>query len=355
MRVSSESTTRRQWLLWWTVAAVWWTLEGFTTATNYHRMGQAAGNGLTWAKALETTMLSAWLWVPFTVFAFWLAERFPLDRDRWRRHVAVHLAGALGVVVTRAVVVVVLNPWARWYEVVPPFGQVLLTSVLNNTFLYLLVLGVAHAVAYARRYHERDEQLARAELHSLKMQLHPHFLFNTLNTVNAFVRTDPDAAERMIARLSTLLRHALDGASAQEVSLDEELRILRAYLEIEQVRFADRLRVEWRIDPGTQGAMVPHLLLQPLVENAIRHGIAPYAAEGRIEIVAERRNGTLHLAVRDDGAGMGAGSATEGVGLANTRTRLRQLYGARQRLEVRGAPEGGVHVEMELPFVLERA
>ena len=355
MSATTEPTTRRRWLAWWIGAAVWWTLEGFITATNYHRMGQAAATGLTWPQALRTTMLSAWLWVPLTVLALWLADRYPLDRDRWRAHLPVHAAGAMAVYVGRALAVVALNPLVHWYPVLPSFGEILVTSVLNNTFLYFLVLGVAHAVAYARRYHERDEQLARAELRSLQMQLHPHFLFNTLNAVSSFVRTDPEAAERMIARLGVLLRHALDGASAPEVPLEEELRILRTYLEIEQVRFEDRLRVEWDIDPDTYPARVPHLLLQPLVENAVRHGIAPYAAEGTIRIVSARRDGALHLAVRDDGIGLGWPRAREGVGLANTRTRLRQLYGARQRFAVLDAPEGGVHVEMELPFAVERA
>ena len=350
-----DEIPRRRWLLWWAGAAVWWTLDGFTTATNYHRMGQAAANSPTWARVVQTTMLSAWLWVPLTVFALWIADRFPLDRDRWRRHLPIHAAGAAAVCLVRALVVVALNPLVRWYDVLPPFGEIMLTSIANNLFLYVMLVAVGHALVYARRYRERDEQLARAELRSLQMQLHPHFLFNTLNTVSAFVRTDPDAAERMIARLSTLLRHALDGASTQEVPLEEELRILRTYLEIEQVRFEDRLHVEWRIDPEANRAMVPHLLLQPLVENAVRHGIAPYAAEGTIQIVAERRNGSLHLAVRDDGAGMHASGATEGVGLANTRTRLRQLYGDRHRIEVVDAPEGGVHVEMQFPFALERA
>jgi sensor histidine kinase YesM len=352
---STEPTARRRWWLRWSVVALWWTLEGFTAATNYHRMSQAAGSDLTWSAAARTALLSAWLWVPLTILALWLAERFPLDRDSWRRYLPVHLAGAVAVIVARAAVVVALNPWVHWYATLPPFGEILLTSVANNLFLYTMLLGVGHALVYARRWRERDEQLVRAELRSLKAQLHPHFLFNTLNTVSAFVRTDPDAAERIIVRLGALLRHAIDGAGAQEVPLEEELRTLRLYLEIEEVRFEDRLRVEWQVDPATYRARVPHLLLQPLVENAVRHGIAPYAAEGTIRIVAERRNGSLHLAVRDDGVGMGSTGAQEGVGLANTRTRLRQLYGDRQRLEVRDAPEGGVHVEMTLPFVEERA
>ena len=352
MHASTELRDGRRHWLWWGGAAVWWTLDGFTAATNYHRMGQATG--LTWERAVQTAMLSAWMWVPLTVLALWLADRYPLEREHWRRRLPIHAAGALFVCLARALAVIALNPWVHWYTVLPSYGDVFLTSIANNLFLYLMLVGVGHALVYARRFRERDEQLARAELRSLKAQLHPHFLFNTLNTVNALVRTEPEAAERMIARLSVLLRHALDGGSAQEVPLEEELRIARTYLEIEQVRFEDRLRVEWRVDPETYGAKVPHLLLQPLVENAIRHGIAPRAAEGTIEIVAERRNGTLHLAVRDDGAGMGNGDVREGVGLANTRTRLRQLYGSRQRLEVRDAPGGGVHVEVELPFTVDR-
>lgn len=354
MAERSSSTSRRRWWVIWAAAVTWWTLEGFTTATNLHRMNEAARTGLTWSGALQVSLASAWLWVPFTVLALWLADRFPLDRDGWRRTLPVHALGAATVCIARALVVVALNGWVGWYETIPPFREVVLTSVANNLFLYVLLVGVGHAMVFARRARERDEQLARAELRSLQMQLHPHFLFNTLNTVNALVRTDPDSAERMIMRLGVLLRHALDGVGVQEVALEEELRMLRTYLEIEQVRFEDRLRVEWRIAPEASAAQVPHLLLQPLVENAIRHGLAPRAAAGSIQIVAERRNGSLHLAVRDDGVGLQPGGARDGVGLANTRTRLQQLYGTRQRFELRAGPEGGVHVEMQLPFAVEQ-
>jgi LytS/YehU family sensor histidine kinase len=293
--------------------------------------------------------------VPLTLVALWMAERFPLERDGWRPRLGVHVLAAAGVCVARALAVVALNPWVGWYDRLPPLRAVLLTSVANNLFLYLMLVGVGHALVYARRWRERDDELARAELRSLEMQLHPHFLFNTLNAVSAFVRTDPDAAERMIARLATLLRRALDDVGVQEVPLEEELALLATYLEIEQVRFEDRLHVEWSIAPDAYGARVPRLLLQPLVENAIRHGIAPRAAMGTVRIAAERREGTLHLAVRDDGVGLPATGLREGIGLANTRTRLRQLYGARQRLDVRRAPGGGVQVELELPFAARAA
>ncbi|CAN5743222.1 histidine kinase [soil metagenome] len=354
MDASRESVSRRRWSVWWAIALVWWSLDGFTTATNYHRMGQSSATGLTWEQAFRMALVSAWLWVPLTVLALWLADRFPLDRDFWRRHLPLHAAAAVGVCVFRAVVVVALNPWVEWYAELPRFREILLTSFANNLFLFWMLVGVGHALVYARRYREREAQLVRAELHTLKMQLHPHFLFNALNTVTSFVRTDPDTAERMIARLSQLLRHALESAGTEEVPLQEELRIARTYLEIEQARFEDRLRVHWKIDPATYAAQVPHLILQPLVENAIRHGIAPRASEGTLEIAAERRNGTLLLSVRDDGVGMpGAGGPGPGVGLANTRARLRQLYGARHSLEVVNARGGGVHVNLSLPFRAE--
>ena len=346
MNRATEPATRRRHWLWWAGAALWWTLDGFTAATNYHRMGQATG--LTWERAVQTAMISAWMWVPLTVLALWLADRFPLDRERWRRYLPLHLAGALLVCLVRALAVVALNPWVRWYAVLPSFGDVLHTSIANNLFLYFMLVGVGHALVWARRYRERDEQLARAELRSLKAQLHPHFLFNTLNTVNALVRTEPEAAERMIARLGVLLRHALDGAAAQEVPLEEELHIVRTYLEIEQVRFADRLRVEWRVDPATHGARVPHLLLQPLVENAIRHGIATQARPGTVTISAARAGEQLLLEVADDGPGWSG--TRQGIGLGNTRMRLEKLYGARQQLLLGTSPAGGATVRISIPF-----
>lgn len=343
---TGSAFTRWHWGSWWAVAAVWWTLVGITTVTNYRTMG-----GIPWDKSLRVGMGSAWLWVPQTMLALWLANRFPLTRDTWRRWLPLHIAGALAVVMARTLVVVWTNPWMEWYTAIPPFGDVLVTSFANNFFLFLLFVGVGHVPVYARKYRERDEQLARAELHHLKTQLHPHFLFNALNTVSAYVRSDPDVATRMIARLSDLLRHALESTGTQEVALEEELRVLKAYLEIEQVRFADRLQVEWLIDPSAMQAKVPHLLLQPLVENAIRHGIAPRLEPGTVSIAAERQNGWLHLTVRDDGVGMRQEDEDGvGVGLTNTRNRLQQLYGTRQAMEISSPDAGGVRVEIRVPF-----
>jgi signal transduction histidine kinase len=347
--------TARRWGWWWAAAAVWWTLDGITTATNYYWMSQGSAEGPLSRRALFGAVLSGWLWIPLTLLALWMADRWPLERDTWRRHLGVHVAASVAACVARAAVVVALNPWAAWYAVLPGFGEVLLTSFANNFLLFWMLVGVGHAGVYARRFRERDEQLARAELRALRAQLQPHFLFNALNTVGAYVRTDPDTAERMIARLGQLLRTTLEGGGSQEVPLEEELRTVRAYLDIEQARFEDRLRVRWSVDPATHPARVPPLILQPLVENAVRHGIAPRAAEGTIEIEARHSGGALHLAVRDDGVGLPAGGAPlDGVGLANTRARLRQLYGARGGVELAGGTGGGVCVRITLPFRVER-
>ncbi len=346
--VDRQQVSRNRWLLWLAIAAVWWTLNGLATVSTYRGMSE-----VTWEHAIRVSMSSAWLWIPQTVFALWLAERLPLDQGTWRRRVPVYLLAVGAVIVLRAWIVFTTNQWVGWYTTLPSFGTVLTTSMANNILLFPLMAGLGHALVFARRYRERDEQLARVELQHLKMQLHPHFLFNTLNTVNAYVRSDPEVASGMITRLSELLRHALDSTGTQEVALQEELRVLGAYIDIEQLRFEDRLRVEWKIDPATLAARVPHLILQPLVENAVRHGIASRSAVGTISIAAARRNGSLHLQVSDDGVGLHhspAGGA--GVGLSNTRNRLQQLYGTGGSLEMEASETGGVCVNLTIPFRL---
>jgi two-component system, LytTR family, sensor kinase len=339
--------------LWWGVATAWWTLSGFASAAFYLTMESGAGRPVEWELALRSAMTTAYLWIPLTVLALWLAERFPLEASRWKTHLGVHVLAGIVVCVVRAGAVVVLNPWVGWYAELPPFGAVLTRSFANNLFLYWMLTGAAHALHYARRAQQRETQLAEARLHALKAQIHPHFLFNTLNTVTSYVHDDPDTAERIIARLSELLRHTLESADTHEVSLDEELEALSPYLEIEQIRFEERLSVRWRVDAAARRARVPHLLLQPLVENAVRHGIAPRGAGGTIEISAERDGDRLRLRVSDDGVGRPPGARGPtglGVGLTNTRARLQQLYGDDHGFEVVAGADGGFSVTIRLPF-----
>ncbi len=230
-----------------------------------------------------------------------------------------------------------------------------------------LALGGTIAV-YATLWHERLvygylfetreraralDQLAEAQLHSLRLQLQPHFLFNTLNTITALITTEPRAAERMVAGLSELLRASLRLADEQEVPLARELDHLRLYVDIQQTRFGDRLAVAMDVDPAVRTALVPSLLLQPLVENAIRHGITPRAAGGRISVHASRDADELRLEVRDDGVGAVTHDgvlAREGVGLTNTRERLRRLHGARHRFAYESRVGSGFAVRIAVPF-----
>jgi two-component sensor histidine kinase len=210
------------------------------------------------------------------------------------------------------------------------------------------------ATSFSRATEEREQleaRLARAQLQSLRLQLHPHFLFNTLNTINALIGTDRHAAERVVSGLSELLRMSLSSASEQEISLAKELELLAHYIEIQQIRFQDRLTVSFRIDPDARYALVPNLMLQPLVENAIRHGIAPRAAPGHVVVTAARQGGRLELSVVDDGVGESPRvEHRDGVGLGNTRARLLSLYGSDHRFEAGSASTGGFAVRIEIPF-----
>jgi LytS/YehU family sensor histidine kinase len=219
---------------------------------------------------------------------------------------------------------------------------------------YWLLVGLRHAADYYNKYKDRElkatqleARLAQAQLQVLKMQLQPHFLFNTLHAISALVHKDVEAADRMITRLSEFLRLTLESVGMQEIELKGELESLDKYLEIEQVRFGDRLTVVRSIDPETLDLLVPNLILQPLVENAVRHSVAPRAAGGRIEIRARRKGDSLLLEVEDDGPGLPSAPVVEGVGLANTRARLEQLYGSAQSMEL--APDRGFRVKLSLP------
>jgi LytS/YehU family sensor histidine kinase len=235
------------------------------------------------------------------------------------------------------------------------------SSYLKNRWqlellVYWAILGAAHAVAYYREGQERfirasllEAQLAQSQLQALRMQLHPHFLFNTLQAVSVLTVENPRAAQRMLTQLGDLLRAVLDGDDRQEIPLGEELGFLRQYLEIEQVRFPDRLTVSYDVADGALDALVPSFVLQPLVENAIRYAIAPSAAEGRIRIAARSADGELVLTVQDSGPGF-SDPIDEGVGLATTRTRLEKLYGAGQRMTLGRGQGGGAEVVVVLPF-----
>jgi len=241
----------------------------------------------------------------------------------------------------------------------------------TNVLIYWAVLAVSQAISYFSKYQEREYRLAQAQLQSLKAQLHPHFFFNTLNAISELVHTDPEAADRTITGLSDLLRLALQNDQAHEVPLRVELEFLRKYISIQQMLLDERLSVEWQIDETVLEACVPTMVLQPLVENAVRHGIEPRAAPGHLRISAARTvsyyGGTrphdaLRLIVQDNGLGLPAGwsesrrneKVGSGIGLLNTRERLRHLYGEAQRCELETSSKGGVTVTITLPLRMEQ-
>ncbi|MCY0992750.1 histidine kinase [Nannocystis sp. ILAH1] len=298
-----------------------------------------------------------------------MARRFPLGRDSWTRHLAPHLLANATLASGYALVVCVAGVLFgdAYYQETPflfAYGKLLAKGVQLQLFVYWLVVGFVHAYDYHRKARDAElafcrleTQLAHAQLEALKMQLHPHFLFNTLHAIGVLVRKqDTQGSLQMLSGLADLLRLALDNTGRQMVPLKQELDFLGRYLAIEKVRFCDRLDVRIDVAPEVLDALVPNLILQPLVENAIRHGIAPRAAAGRVVVTASRERGALTLSVRDDGVGLPEAFCVErcgGVGLRNVRARLGQLFPADHRFEVAAAHGGGAAVSLQIPLAFE--
>ncbi len=320
-----------------------------------------------WPECFKSELTYAYSWGIVTPVILWWSQRFRLEGPRWPRHLLAHV-GLLVILVPAIKIcydLIVRPPNSAFYM----FSWAKLLRSVEMTFdtgtlLYSVVVGVEHAFVYYRRYQmgltkssQLQTQLVQAQLQALKMQLHPHFLFNTLHSITALVHEDPELAERTIARLSELLRLFLANSTIHEVPLSEELRILDLYLEIERARFEDRLRVIYDVPQSLRDAMVPNLVLQPLVENSIRHGVGRRSEPGWIAIAAERYAETLVLRITDNGAGFAAGSKDpedqpvhQGMGLGITRGRLESLYGPHQSLVVRNVPAGGVEARITMPF-----
>lgn len=317
--------------------------------------------GTDWGSVIFQGM--EWLFLgALTPIAWFLAQRFPLDRAGWKRALAAHGGGALilcagwatlGIALSRS-----LDHWAAQGRLDHAYINWLLTSIPWSVFMYFTVLGCVYAFAYFNEARERatqtavlGAQLAEARLGALRMQLHPHFLFNSLNTVTVFVREqDTRAATRMLEQLGDMLRALLRTDRPHEVPLADELRFIEQYVAIERTRYSDRLSVTWTIDDASRTALVPDMLLQPIVENAIRHGVAQRAGATHVEIGARIADGTLRLSVRDDGSGLRPAGTVEGVGLSNTRERLRTLYGDRASLTLENLTGGGTAATIVLPF-----
>jgi signal transduction histidine kinase len=344
---------------WARLAFIWgvWALVGLFFSSQIYVYFARTQRAVPFWRALAWQMSATLVFALSTPMVLWLARRYPFERAAWRRALAVHLlAGTAISAVWAAYHVFLDSAFGGGWQYFNPWNlpRVVFFNLDKELLVYWIIVVVSHAVDYYQRYREGELRASQAQLHALKMQLHPHFLFNALHSISALVHTDPDAADKMIARLGDFLRLTLDTAAAQEVPLSQEIEFLNCYLEIERIRFRDRLTTSLDVDPQALGCRVPNLILQPIVENAIRHGVAPRSAPGRVEVRAERRGGSLRLRVKDNGRGLPAGGACAtkggGVGLSNTRARLQQLYGASFVFEIENDPAGGAVVTLEIPF-----
>jgi two-component system, LytTR family, sensor kinase len=360
-----SSVAKRRWLLAIAFFGIFTALALLTSLAVYASSG--AEQPVPWGPLLRQEFKNWYACGLLALGVLWFCGKNRLEPGKVMRWVMIHFAAAC---VFSMIYVVVTSWWVAGERSVMNPGQILTFSYLfkkmalhyfvMNLILYWMVVFGHFAWLYYQRFREHEmhtaqlqRELVQARLDALRMQLNPHFLFNTLHAISALIHDQPEAADRMVARLSELLRLSLDPAKPQEVPLNEELAFLEGYLEIEQTRFPERLRITRQIQADTRAALVPFLLLQPLVENAIRHGIEPREQSGRLEITACRHDGKLELRVTDDGPGLSQTStepAREGIGLSNTRSRLRHLYGEDFSLELKDLPQGGLEARIVLPF-----
>lgn len=360
-----ESKLNRRWVRWLIIWAIW-TLFGFFFTSQFTLQNQLSENPVPFWRILSWQLFSGYTWFLLTPLILWLGSKFPFEKGGWKKSVPIHIAASFLIAFSQLAIDAFVLPklgYLRRYQPATFWDTYKIFLLVNLHFsvaIYWAVLSIYQAVRYYRKYRERElatskleARLAQSRLQVLKMQLHPHFLFNTLNAISELIYKDSESAERMIGDLSDLLRMSFENLEVQEISLKQELEFLRKYLEIEQMRFHDRLRIEMNISPETLDASVPNMILQPLVENAIKHGLAPRSEGGEIQIGAVRTNGSLELSVSDNGIGVPFNdleNLPEGVGLSNTRRRLKHLYGENHKFDLVTAEKSGLRVNLTIPF-----
>ena len=343
-----------------TIALAWLLFSGFMVLLIFGQ-NLSAGTPTDWREALGGRLLHGLIWGLLTPGVFALAARFDLMARRHRLgHLLAHAAASYVLTLAYRLAYEAVMHGSGVAAGAFSFREVV-TNANNWVPIYWMLLCIAYAVQYRERYREGrvraaqlETQLVQAQLQALKMQLQPHFLFNSMNAVSGLMSQDVKAARRMLAQLSQFLRLVLEGSDEQEVTLEKELHLTRLYLEIEQTRFPDRLAVHYHIAPDTLGALLPALLLQPVVENAVRHGLAPRAGAGELVISTEKCDDRLRLHVQDNGLGA-ADTAARGIGLRNLESRLGTLYGPNYTFAVDTAPAQGYGLHLSIPFRLAPA
>ena len=341
----------------WLVGVGFWTLIGLSFACQFYIRSSQEGLDVSWRQAISYALGDWYVFALLSVPVIRLARTLHFEAGTRGRSLAAHLLGSVLFSLAYMVLRAWVGTWQSAASFTEAFQPLLVKTWHFNILIYWVMVAVACAFDYYRKYRERElrsieleKRLVQAKLQALQMQLNPHFLFNSLHSISALMHQNVEAADRMISRLSDLLRAALDNTEMQEVPLRDELSFLRRYLEIEQIRFGSRLQVEIDAAPETLSARVPNLILQPLVENAIRHGIEPHARPGRIRMLARREHDELTLEVHDNGSGLVSRAPVDGVGLSNTRARLHTLYGDAYMFDFLNPPEGGLVVRLIIPF-----
>lgn len=338
----------------WFWVSAWWALTGLVWTG---QMYEAFSGQVDSSYLLRTEMAKAVLWIPFTMFLFWWVGRHPIERGAAFRSIGWLALAVAGIIVARALCVAALNPWIGWHAQLPSWPAQLRTSFLGNLLTAWMIVGVAHALLFARReglrrrqHAELESQLSQARFEALSARLDPHFLFNALHSISEVMHRDVAAADRMVVGLGGLLRQSIDGGATQQSTLGEQIELIEDYVGIEQVRLGPRLRFSLDADGSLHSAVVPRLLLQPLVENAIRYAVATRTVPGHIQVAARSHGNRLLLEVRDDGSGEAAAAPGHGVGLASARARLQCLYGDDFRFQVETSPGSGTCVRIDLPL-----
>ena len=362
--MAESRATFRKWVGYGLIVVAVWAVLAIISGIQSHINALSMGYESSLRAKIIRIFLNYSLFLLLTPFAIVVARRFRIARDRWAVGLLGHAVGFFTFSLAWSVLRVTFFPIhiLPSGKLAPPSLEVLHDFWISNfedaLWMYFPIVCITHAVLFYRESRERQllesklqTQLARAQLSLLQSQLHPHFLFNTLHAVSTLMSRDVAAARTMIVRLSDLLRLAMQSVNVQEVTLKQELEFIDNYLEIERTRFQDRLTVQLDIAPETLDALVPNLLLQPLVENAVRYGVAMQPGRGWVRISSRRNQSRLMIEIEDSGPGIDAGTLPkEGVGLSNTRSRLAHLYGEAQKLELINQPDKGLRVSVVIPF-----
>lgn len=343
-----------------TVAVIFavWTIMALLFAPQTYLLNYRGEDSLTWIESLASNLAVFYLWAFLTPLVWLLGKSLPIERPN--QILSFSIIFILGFPIALLHLVLLkqtgqsLLGWIKIYQSPIPLSHLVIAMGASNIMIYWAIIIVSQADIYFRRYTEREQYLVKAQLQALKTQLHPHFLFNTLNAISELVYENREEAEKIVSRLGDLLRFSLKSEQTQEVTLRDELDFLRMYLEIQETLMQDRLKVIWRVLPDTLDAFIPNMILQPLVENSIRHGIAPLISGGTIKIIATQEDKWLTIRICDNGVGINAKNKKTkqfGIGVSNTKKRLQHLYGKDCEFKFASAESGkGTIVYLKIPF-----